>query len=858
MHGFWDRLPFAARLLVAASVALVVAGAAMLGISARHEARDAHADLAAVLAQELETLPQALAETVVIGDFSTLQQTLDRYVARPLISNARYLDTSGTELASSDTYQGESAPAWFLDLFHYAPTSGSAAVMVGGRSYGDLSLTLSPHQSAARAWQRLKSHLAILLLAISMDFAGIWLVLHFGLRPLKRLDQAVDEIAAGRLDVRIEPFGSPEFRHLILSFDRMATTIQADLAEMKRRETELAEQRRHLNDILEGTHVGTWEWNVQTGEVVFNERWADIIGYRLAELQPVSIETWQKHTHPDDLKASAAQLERHFTGALPYYECETRMRHKDGRWVWVLDRGRVAIWADDGKPLLMSGTHQDITARKEAEAALIEAKQAAEAANVAKSRFLATMSHEIRTPMNGILGMAQVLLSSAMSETERLDCTRTILNSGQTLLTLLNDILDLSKVEAGKLLLEMAVVDPQQILHETQALFTDSAKAKGLHLDASWDGPALSRYRTDPHRLRQMLSNLVNNAIKFTDQGEVRVMATELAGEDGGVCLEFAVTDTGIGILAEQQSLVFKPFSQADSSTTRQFGGTGLGLSIVRNLAQLMGGDVGVESQPGQGSRFWFRIRIERVAASEERRPRERLKSLAPSAHQPSMQGRVLIVEDNRTNQQLLKMLLPKYGVHIHLAENGQEAVDFIVRRGEHVDAILMDLHMPTMDGFEATRHIREWERANGRAATPIIALTADAFPEDRAHCLGIGMDEFIAKPINIHVLLKTLNRWLPTVSKEPVAEAEAVTAVARELDSSRFLEAIQTVLPLLAQGKFDAVDRFTELEHLAEGTPQADALRPVRHLLDAFRFNQAHVALSALGDALTDRETAT
>ena len=364
---------------------------------------------------------------------------------------------------------------------------------------------------------------------------------------------------------------------------------------------EISDSRRRLSDIIEGTHAGTWEWSVQTGEMVFNERWAEIIGYRLEELQPVSINTRKKFTHSDDMKASGELLAKHFNGNLPYYECEVRMRHKDGQWVWVLDRGKVATWTEDGKPLLMSGTHQDITARKEAEAALIKAKQAAEAANVAKSRFLATMSHEIRTPMNGILGMAQLLLASGMDEAKLKECSRTILNSGQTLLSLLNDILDLSKVESGRFVPEMAVLDPQSILQETLALFSDSARSKGLRLDATWVGPEFSCYRSDPHRLRQMLSNLINNAIKFTAAGEVCVSATEISAENGDVFLEFAVRDTGIGIPAEQQSLLFKPFSQIDSSTTRPYAGTGLGLSIVRSMAEALGGASESIARPGRG-----------------------------------------------------------------------------------------------------------------------------------------------------------------------------------------------------------------------------------------------------------------
>lgn len=632
-----------------------------------------------------------------------------------------------------------------------------------------------------------------------------------------------------------------------------------DISERKQQEFELREQRRRLNDILTGTNVGTWEWNVQTGSVVFNERWAEIIGYRLEELGPVSIETWTAFAHPDDLKTSGELLEKHFSGLMPFYESEARMRHKDGHWVWVLDRGQVATWTEDGKPFLMSGTHQDITLRKNAEVALVDAKHAAEAANVAKSRFLATMSHEIRTPMNGILGMAQLLLGSSMSSAEQQDCLRTILNSGQTLLVLLNDILDLSKVEAGKLSLEMGIVEPQQMLHELQVLFADNAKSKGLHLSAVWSGPSGGRYRSDAHRLRQMLSNLIHNAIKFTSQGSVAMRGTEVTDEKGCNLLEFSVTDTGIGVSAEQQALLFKPFSQADSSTTRQYGGTGLGLSIVRNLALLMDGDVGVESEPGNGSRFWFRVRADRVPVSEESRQFERVATTSSeSAAQHQLQGRVLIVEDNVTNQHVLQMLLPKFGLQTVLARNGQEAVDLVVDRGEHVDLILMDLHMPVLGGYEATEQIRLWEKSKGHKAVPILALTADAFPEDREHCLRIGMNDFFVKPVNIKHLLHALSRWLPTVASPPPSEIKADQNIKHALDVPRFVECANALMPMLAQGKFDAIDRFVEIEKLALGTPHADDMRAIRLLLDAFRFQQAQVELTQLRDALSAQDLPT
>jgi signal transduction histidine kinase/AmiR/NasT family two-component response regulator len=398
------------------------------------------------------------------------------------------------------------------------------------------------------------------------------------------------------------------------------------------------------------------------------------------------------------------------------------------------------------------------SARQQAQAGEL----AAESANTAKSAFLATMSHEIRTPLNGVLGMAQAMAADELTpvQRERLDVVH---RSGEALLAILNDVLDLSKIEAGKLELETIEFDLGDLAQGAYSAFTALANKKGLSfaLDIA---SARGRYLGDPTRLRQILYNLISNALKFTDQGEIRVAARH----DGGV-LEVAVIDTGLGISPENLARLFQKFDQLDSSTTRRFGGTGLGLAICHELAQLMGGEITVESQVGQGSRFIVRLPLPMVG---EEKPLLKLAPAPPSDLKP-MRLRVLAAEDNAVNQLVLKTLLHQLGLEPTVVEDGAACV--AAWRASEWDVILMDVQMPVMDGLSATTHIRNLERETGRARTPIIALTANAMAHQVEQYLAVGMDGHVAKPIAASELFAALSAAI----QEPDGEAAATSEVA-------------------------------------------------------------------------------
>ena len=681
----------------------------------------------------------------------------------------------------------------------------------------------------------------------------------------------------------------------------------SDISERKRTEVLLEEGRNRLDLALKGADLGLWDWNSRTGDVYFDHRWAEMLGYKLEEIEP-NVSVWEKLIHPEDKTFVMERLTAHMEGKTPFYEAEHRLKTKSGDWKWVLDRGKVVDRDEGGTPLRITGTHLDITERKKAEEELkrnqanlaqaqqlahlgsweldftrnklkwsdevyrifeinpeefsasyeaflegihpddreyvntsytasvesrqsysiehrllmkdgrikyvnergqtdydsednplkstgtiqditekkqieqelLEAKAQAEQASRFKSEFLANMSHEIRTPLHAVLGMSHLALQTEPTTKQR-EYLESIETAGKSLLALVNDILDFSKIEAGKLHMEKVDFQLDGVLARVSSLLLPKAKEKGLSFLVSVGEDTPHALVGDPLRLEQVLVNLVGNALKFTERGEVVISVVAEESGEKRTRLRFSVRDTGIGLTKEQTQKLFQAFTQADGSTTRKYGGTGLGLSISRQLVTLMGGEIGVESEPGQGSEFYFtaefglqppdRVRIE-TATTVDREAMEMIRG-----------ARILLAEDNPINKRIAMDLLEGWGFEAVWASDGKEAVR--AAQGSDFDLIFMDIQMPEMDGYKATGRIR----ATGRnKAVPIVAMTAHAMAEERAKCLEAGMNDHVPKPFEPEELRAALVKWImpgergaKPPSREPATPVSGSEAVLPE-----------------------------------------------------------------------------
>ncbi len=517
-----------------------------------------------------------------------------------------------------------------------------------------------------------------------------------------------------------------------------------------------------LRVAVKAAGLSLWDWDIIDNRVTLAPAWGDTTE---TSVEPVwqTIEDLKASVHPEDVDRVRQHLADFLQGKRDRYAIEHRMRSNDA-WIWILSMGLASEYDVSGRIIRMVGANTNITERKEIERQLLQAQTRAEQASSAKSEFLANMSHEVRTPLNAIMGLARLLHKTPLDK-QQSDYLQLMDNSATALLALLNDVLDLSKIEAGKIVIEQVRFNIFDWLEKTVSPFTMQAQEKGLLVDLDIANDVPQYLMGDPGRLRQVITNLLSNAVKFTPKGGIRIKVwtdpDQTGVPDGYTQILFEIRDTGIGMNAEQLKKIFEPFTQADASTTRRFGGTGLGLAISLQLVNMMKGQIRVASLPDKGSAFRFSSLF--VVASTQ------VTELTVSA-MLSVQSldnlRVLVAEDHPINQMLIKKLLQELGCHTVMAGNGQEAID--CWRSGGIDLILMDVQMPIMGGEEAAGKIRLEEKIRG-GHTPIVALTAHALAGDKEKYLGCGMDAYATKPVSPDSLIKAMHDALN--ADEPFVE---------------------------------------------------------------------------------------
>ena len=745
-------LSLTSRLVLGSGLVLAGCGVALLYVILRGEIADHRTSLSAHLREEMLFALPAMSGPAVVGDYAVIEEMVKARARQPVIARFAWIDNAGHPVSAQGPEIKIEAPSWFVTWLHLPALEQSQAVVVGGEKYGTVVLRLNPAVSVNKLWRGFLEKLSILVLGTGLSLGVTLGLLRSGVRPLRALAASARRFGQGDYGVRVALEGPPETAQCVQAFNRMAENIESLLASLGRSE----QNNRLLAMQVEQSSDAIFSHD-QSGVVTsWNRGAARLYGYKATEAigRPLrELDLWGGQGAYGENTVVLGER------AVPA-SFETSAKTRSGQLVEV-SVVATPLLDDVGRPLGQLTIVHDISALKRKEAA-------AEAASRAKSEFLATMSHEIRTPMNGVIGMTALLLDTPLTSEQR-EYAETVHRSGESLLSLINDILDFSKIEAGRLELQPVPFALRDTLAETVKTLAPLAHAKDIELAYEIQAEVPDDLVGDTGRLGQILLNLVGNAIKFTERGEVAVHVDAEAVTSDSVTLRVAVQDTGIGIPADKRQVIFDAFAQADASTTRRFGGTGLGLAISRRLVDRMGGRIWLDSEVGRGSTFHFTVPLPRA-----QEPAPRHVAAPPQA----LWGLpVLAADDNSTNRRLLEATLAGWGVAPTIVADGRAAVDALERAramGRGFRLVLLDARMPELDGFAVAERIRQ---EPALAGVTVMLLTSDVLSGDLARCRELGIVRHLVKPFTpselLNAVLLALGPSLETPPAAPSSPAE-------------------------------------------------------------------------------------
>src|SRR5687768_7628181 len=649
---FWKNWGLVSRLMLAVGIAIITGGGVQTALLVAEGAAEHSARLKRELNETLTFMAPLIADQALVGEYAVISQLLKNQVQKGEIDSFQWTDKDGKKLVAQDKPDTLSAPSWFTALAVIDRAEESIEVIAGGVGYGRLNAAMATTKAYNRLWQQFVKQLQIVAVTLFLMLQFIWLIFRGNLGTLRMLAEGANRFSQGDYAVRIEPEGAPEVSSAADAFNNMANNIESLIASLGKSES----KNKLLATIVEQSSEAIWTKDLAGTVTSWNAGAAAMFGYSPAEAVGRALDVAESMPQED-----AARSQRLLAGEKFSYDA--RATAKSGAVIDI--QVSVAPLLDDANHCIGSiAVARDVTQHKRSEEALRLAREAAEAASLAKSSFLARMSHEIRTPMNGVLGMTELLLETGLSGTQR-KYAETVQRSGQNLLGIINDLLDFSKIEAGKLELEKVDMDLRRTIEDVVDLLAERAHAKGLELACSLPANLSTLVKGDPLRLGQVLTNLVGNAIKFTEQGSVVIRVETVRETVKDVTMRFEVSDTGAGISQEAQSRIFDEFSQADGSTTRKHGGSGLGLAISKQLVEMMGGKIHVESALGAGSTFWFTISFEKQETQD--------LSSAPMGMLTGV--RALIVESSAVSPGILHAQMSNWGMTNRVAGTPEQAI---------------------------------------------------------------------------------------------------------------------------------------------------------------------------------------